>query len=164
MTRARELPFELRLGGVRANWVAVDVRVGEHTERVDASGVGGDPVGELAGLGVLAASGQDGEHAASLWTEPDGWWVVARVASDEAVVELVYTPSMHDGLPRARHRDPGRVVARVEVPRLALAEVVWRALRAVEHEVRAAHAARAWAHAYPATEVGALAASLERRR
>ena len=78
MTRQREQPFGLSVGVPHANWLPVEVRIGDHIEKVDASGaVSDDPVGGLLRLALLAGSDLDGDATLELWIEPAGFWLSA---------------------------------------------------------------------------------------
>lgn len=164
MTRLRELPFSVRFGDPRANWLPMDVRLGDHTEHFEASGVvTEDPVTGLVRLALLAASELDGTATLGWWIEPAGFWLSAAISGSTATMELAYTTGMGPGVVRASHRHAERAIASCELDRTALAVAIWRTVRASESVLRAAHESGAWSHEFPSGSVATLTRTLIER-
>lgn len=138
MSGQRELTFSIRFGSPHANWLPIDVRLGDHTEHVEASGaVVEDPVAGVVRLALLAASDLDGTASLGWWIEPAGFWLSAAISGSTARLELAFATGMHPGMERAsHHRYAERIVASSEVDRTALAVTIWRAVRASESVLR----------------------------
>lgn len=160
----RELAFAIRFGSPHANWLPIDVRLADHTEHVEASGVvAEDPVTGVVRLALLAASDLDGTATLGWWIEPAGFWLSAAISGSTARLELTFATGMHPGVERASHRSGERAIASSEVDRTALAVTIWRAVRASESALRAAHDSGAWSHELPSRDFAALTRTLVTR-
>ena len=92
----RELAFAIRFGSPHANWLPIDVRLADHTEHVEASGVvAEDPVTGVVHLALLAASDLDGTATLGWWIEPAGFWLSAAISGSTARLELTFATGMH---------------------------------------------------------------------
>ena len=145
--------FSISISNARANWIDINLNVGDELRQFMASSVLNDPLRELADLGVFIATREPGTLGVRFWLEPGGLELRA-VWQPELVLVLYEADEAYPALDR-----PRVVVEEVVEPNAAARELLRSLLRA-EHVL----SPQTWGHEFPAERASVLADAIAASR